>query len=362
MEHLWVWVAFHGLIFSLLALDLGVFHRHAREVTMREAAGWSAMWIVLSLSFNVGVYHFMGAQAGLEFLTGYLIEKALSVDNIFVFVLIFSYFGVPPRYQHRILFWGILGALLLRGAMIFAGAFLIRQFHWVTYVFGGFLLFTGVRMAFHEGRAIEPEANPVIRLVRRLVPVTNRYHGQKFFTREPIGPGGALRGVATPLFVVLVLVETTDIIFAVDSIPAIFAVTTNTFLVYTSNIFAILGLRALYFLLSGVIQRFHYLQLGLSVVLSFVGVKMLIADWYAVPIASSLGIIAAVLAISIVASLVFPQPADMPALPPDAPGGEPPVAPIEPSPDVAEVEAREEGRLPRGDATEPPRARTDADD
>jgi len=358
MGHLWVWVAFHGLIFSLLAIDLGVFHRHAREVTMREAAAWSAVWIALSLSFNVGIYHFMGAQAGLEFLTGYLIEKALSVDNIFVFVLIFSYFGVPARYQHRILFWGILGALLLRGTMIFAGAYLIRQFHWVSYVFGGFLLFTGIRMAFHEERGIEPEANPVIRLVRRLMPVTNRYHGQKFFTREPIGVGGALRGVATPLLVVLLLVETTDIIFAVDSIPAIFAVTTDPFLVYTSNIFAILGLRALYFLLAGVIVQFHYLQLGLSVVLSFVGVKMLIADWYPVPIGLSLAVIAAVLAISIVASLLFPQEEEQAALRPTAVPGEPPVAPIEPTPEVAEAEADAEGSA-RSDGPQPEPAERD---
>jgi tellurite resistance protein TerC len=346
MGDLWVWVAFHLFVFAMLAVDLGVFHRHAHVVTMREAAGWSVTWVVLSLSFNYGVYHFMGPQAGLEFLTGYLIEKALSVDNIFVFVLIFSYFGVPPRYQHRILFWGILGALLLRGTMIFAGAYLIRQFHWVTYGFGAFLVFTGVRMAFHDERDIEPEANPVIKLVRRFVPVTNRYHGQRFFTREAIGAGGALRGVATPLFVVLLLVETTDIVFAVDSIPAIFAVTTNPFLVYTSNIFAILGLRAMYFLLAGVIQQFHYLQLGLSFVLSFVGVKMLIADWYKVPIGASLGVIAAVLTLSVVASWLFPKEAEEHAPvvhdPLHPSGQEPSVAPIEPTPEVAAAEARED--------------------
>lgn len=343
MEQLWVWIAFHAFVFAMLALDLGVFHREAHEVTIREAAGWSITWVVLSLSFNYGVYRLMGPQAGLEFLTGYLIEKALSVDNIFVFVVIFSYFGVPPRYQHRILFWGILGALVLRGGMIGAGAYLIRQFHWVEYVFGGFLVFTGVRMAFQAERDIEPETNPIIRIVRRFVPVTNRYHGQRFFTREPIGPGGALRGVATPLFVVLVLVETTDIIFAVDSIPAIFAVTTNAFLVYTSNVFAILGLRAMYFLLAGVIRRFHYLQLGLAVVLSFVGVKMLIADWYAVPIGTSLALVAAVLAISALASWLFPKRAEeyAPVVhdPLHPPQEEPTVAPIEPTPEVAEAEA-----------------------
>ncbi|MGH7788675.1 MAG: TerC family protein [Candidatus Binatia bacterium] len=305
---LWIWVAFHVFVFALLAIDLGVFHRQAHEVSLREAAGWSITWVVLSLAFNAGVYYFMGAHAGLEFLTGYLIEKALSVDNIFVFVLIFSYFKVPGRYQHRILFWGILGALILRGAMIGAGAYLIQQFHWITYVFGAFLVFTGIRMAFHDGAQLEPEANPVIKLMRRFMPITNRYHGQKFFAHEaPAGTAGPARRVATPLFVVLMLVETTDIVFAVDSIPAIFAVTTNPFLVYTSNIFAILGLRAMYFLLAGVIQKFHYLQLGLSVVLTFVGVKMLIADFYKVPIGVSLTVIASVLTISVVASLVFPK-------------------------------------------------------
>jgi TerC family integral membrane protein len=310
MEHLWVWVAFHAFVFAMLAIDLGVFHRHAHEVTMREAAGWSITWVALSLSFNYGVYRFMGPQAGLEFLTGYLIEKALSVDNIFVFVLIFSYFGVPPRYQHRILFWGILGALILRGTMIFAGAYLIRQFHWVTYIFGAFLVFTGVRMAFHDERDIEPESNPVIRLVRRLMPVTNRYHGQRFFTREPIGPGGALRGVATPLFVVLLLVETTDIVFAVDSVPAIFAITSEPLIVFTSNMFAVLGLRSLYFLLANAVEKFYLLKYGLALVLIFIGLKMVwLNDAFSgeFPIVWSLGIIAVCVAGSIAASLLFPR-------------------------------------------------------
>jgi len=350
MDYLWVWIAFHVFVLAMLAIDLGVFHREAHEVSMREAAGWSVTWVVLSLSFNYGVYRFMGPQAGLEFLTGYLIEKALSVDNIFVFVLIFSYFRVPPRYQHRILFWGILGALVLRGGMIFAGTYLIRQFHWIEYVFGAFLVFTGVRMAFQQERDIEPGANPVIKLVRRFVPVTNRYHGQRFFTRESAGPGQPRRGVATPLFVVLMLVETTDIVFAVDSIPAIFAVTTNPFLVYTSNVFAILGLRAMYFLLAGVIQRFHYLQLGLSAVLTFVGVKMLIGDWYAIPIGVSLCVIAAVLGLSVVASWLFPKEAEEHAPvehdPLHPPAGEPGVAPIDPTPGVAESAASEPGDSP----------------
>jgi tellurite resistance protein TerC len=309
MDGIWLWVGFNAFVLAMLALDLGVFHRSAHEVSIKEAGGWSAFWITLALLFNYGIYHYMGAQAGLEFLTGYLIEKALSVDNIFVFVLVFSYFRVPPKYQHRVLFWGILGALLMRGAMIGAGALLIERFDWIIYVFGAFLVFTGIRMATQDEHAIEPESNPVLRLVRRFVPVTSEYHGQKFFVREEVK--GRLRRVATPLFVVLVLVETTDVIFAVDSIPAIFAVTTDTFLVYTSNVFAILGLRALYFLLAGVIHKFHYLQLGLSVVLMFVGVKMLVTYFeYHVPIGVSLGVIAGVLAISVAASLLFPKQAE----------------------------------------------------
>jgi tellurite resistance protein TerC len=259
-----MWVGFNVFVLAMLAVDLGIFHRKAHEVSLREAAAWSTVWVTLALAFGWGIHRFMGAQAGLEYLTGYLIEKALSVDNIFVFVLLFSYFRVPARYQHRVLFWGILGALVMRGAMIAAGAALIAAFHWIIYVFGAFLVVTGIRMAMQTEHDIEPDANPVIRLVRRLMPVSERYDGQKFFTRATVG--GRARLAATPLFVVLVLVETTDLIFAVDSIPAIFAVTTDPFLVYTSNVFAILGLRALYFLLAGVIHRFHYLKLGLAAV------------------------------------------------------------------------------------------------
>ncbi len=305
MDQLWLWIGFNAFVLVMLALDLGVFHRQAHEVSMKEAGAWSALWVSLALVFNFGIYHFMGPQAGLEFLTGYLIEKALSVDNIFVFVLIFSYFDVPARYQHRVLFWGILGALLMRGAMIAAGAVLISEFHWIIYVFGAFLVVTGIRMAMQTERAIDAQKNPVLRLVRRFVPVSEAYHGQKFWVRAEVA--GRLRLVATPLFVVLVLVETTDLIFAVDSIPAIFAITQDPFIVYTSNVFAILGLRALYFLLAGVIHRFHYLKLGLSVVLVFVGTKMLLTDIYKVPVGLSLGIIALVLATSIVASLLMPK-------------------------------------------------------
>jgi len=310
MDQIWLWVGFNVFVLLLLALDLGVFHRSAHEVSVKEAAGWSVAWVALALLFNYGVYYFMGRQPALEFLTGYLIEKALSVDNIFVFVLVFSYFKVPSKYQHRVLFWGVIGALLMRGAMIGAGAYLIKQFHWIIYVFGGFLVITGIRMATQDERDIEPESNPVIKLVRRFTPVTNQYHGQSFFIREPERPGGLARRVATPLFVVLVFVETTDLIFAVDSIPAIFAVTQDAFIVYTSNVFAILGLRSLYFLLAGVMHKFHYLKLGLSVVLVFVGAKMLLTDVYKVPIGLSLGFIALVLLLSVAASLVFPKSAE----------------------------------------------------
>ncbi|HEX8273927.1 MAG TPA: TerC family protein [Longimicrobiaceae bacterium] len=309
MDQLWLYVGFTAFVLAMLALDLGVFHKEAHVVSMKEAAGWSALWVTLALLFNGGIYYFMGPQKGLEFLTGYLIEKALSVDNIFVIVLIFSYFQVPPKYQHRVLFWGILGALLMRGAMIAAGAVLIERFHWIIYVFGAFLVFTGLRMATQQEHDIEPESNPVIRLMRRFIPVDSQYHGQSFFVQKAAEPGGVVRRVATPLFVVLVLVETTDLIFAVDSIPAIFAVTTDPFLVYTSNVFAILGLRSLYFLLAGVIHKFHYLKLGLAVVLVFVGAKMLLVDVYKVPVGVSLGVIALVLAGSVAASLLFPKEA-----------------------------------------------------
>ena len=305
MDQLWPWVGFNLFVLVMLALDLGVFHRNAHVVSMKEAGAWSVLWVSLALVFNYGIYRFMGPGAGLEFLTGYLIEKALSVDNIFVFVLLFSYFNVPPLYQHRVLFWGILGALLMRGAMIAAGAALIAEFHWIIYLFGAFLVFTGIRMATQSAHAVDADRNPVVRLLRRIIPVSSQYHGQRFFVREEVG--GRLRRVATPLFVVLVLVETTDLIFAVDSIPAIFAVTRDPFIVYTSNVFAILGLRALYFLLAGVIHKFHFLKLGLSAVLVFVGAKMLLVDVYKIPVALSLGVIAVVLAAAVVASLLFPK-------------------------------------------------------
>jgi tellurite resistance protein TerC len=307
MDQIWLWVGFNLFVMLMLAIDLGIFHRDAHEVSVREAGGWIAVWVSLSLTFGLGVTYFMGTTKGLEFYTGYLIEQALSVDNIFVFVLIFTYFGVPKRYQHRVLFWGILGALVMRGTMIGAGAYLVARFHWILYLFGAFLVYTGIRMAMQDEQAIEPESNPVIKLVRRIMPVSSKYHGQNFFIRESLAPGAVPQLVATPLFVVLVLVETTDVLFAVDSIPAIFGVTHDPFIIYTSNIFAILGLRSLYFLLAGLIHKFHYLQIALSLVLVFVGVKMLIADFYHVPIGYSLGVIATTLVVSVVASLMFPK-------------------------------------------------------
>lgn len=302
------WIAFNSLVLVLLALDLGVFNRKVHVVSVREALGWSAVWVSLAIGFGLWVGSAMGRQAMLEFYAGYLVEQALSVDNLFVFILIFGYFRVPAELQHRVLFWGILGALLMRGAMIGAGALLLARFHWIIYVFGAFLVITGVRMAIGSDDEIEPESNPVIRLVRRFLPITTQFHGERFFVREAATPGGPLRRVATPLFVVLALVETTDIVFAVDSIPAIFGVTRNPFLVYTSNVFAILGLRSLYFVLSGVIGKFHLLKYGLAVVLAFVGAKMLLSDIYHLGIGLSLGIVAGVLVLSVIASLIVPAP------------------------------------------------------
>ncbi|HTG36159.1 MAG TPA: TerC family protein [Thermoanaerobaculia bacterium] len=293
-----LWIGFNLFILVLLALDLGVFHRKSHAVSLKEAGIWSAVWVGLSLAFTAGLYAFRGADPALQFLTGYLIEKSLSVDNIFVFALIFGYFAVPAAYQHRVLYWGILGALVLRAAFIFAGSVLIAEFHWVIYLFGAFLILTGIRMALHRGEEIHPERNPVLRLARRLLPVTSDYRGDRLFVRE----GG--RGLATPLFLVLLLIESTDLVFAVDSIPAVFAVTQDPFIVYTSNVFAILGLRSLYFLLAGVIGKFYYLKLGLSSVLVFVGGKMTLADLYKIPSPVSLAVIAALLAAAVGASLV----------------------------------------------------------
>jgi tellurite resistance protein TerC len=308
MSHqLVLWVVFNLFVVAMLILDLGVFHRKAHEVRIREALFWSAFWIVLSLLFNLGIYFWHGRQAALEFLTGYLLEKSLSVDNIFVFLMVFTYFRVPYVHQHKVLFWGILGALIMRALFILTGIALIQKFHWIIYVMGGFLVLTGIKMATQKDEEINPERNPVLRLVRRLLPVTEDYESGGFFVRR----SGRL--FATPLFIVVLVVETTDVIFAVDSIPAILAITLDPFIVYTSNVFAILGLRALYFALAGVMKLFHYLPYGLSFILVFVGVKMLLVDIYKVPISMALGTVAGVLIISVIASILFPpKPTDTP--------------------------------------------------
>ena len=298
----WLWIGFNVFVLIMLALDLGVFHRKAHVVTFKESMTWTVVWISLALAFNAGIWHFAGPQKGLEFFTGYLIEKSLSVDNVFVFALLFSYFAVPAQYQHKVLFWGILGALIMRATMIVAGAALITKFAWIIYIFGGFLILTGIKMIFKKDEEIHPERNPVVRWFKRLMPVTSDYRGDKFFVRE-----NGVR-MATPLFVVLLLVEVSDLIFAVDSIPAIFAVTTDPFIVYTSNVFAILGLRSLYFALAGVMDKFHYLKVGLGAVLTFVGVKMLLAhSAWKIPTLISLGVVVLILAIAVVASLMRPR-------------------------------------------------------
>jgi len=301
MSHqLLLWVVFNLFVIAMLALDLGVFHRKAHEVRIREALFWSAFWIALSLLFNLGIYFWRGSETALEFLTGYLLEKSLSVDNIFVFLMIFTYFRVPYLHQHKVLFWGILGALIMRALFILTGITLIQKFHWVIYIMGGFLVLTGIKMATQKDADIHPERNPVLKLVRRLMPVTENYEGARFFVRR----SGQL--FATPLFIVVLVVETTDVIFAVDSIPAILAITLDPFIVYTSNVFAILGLRALYFALAGIMRLFHYLPYGLSLILVFVGIKMLLVDIYKIPIGIALGTVAALLALSVIASIVFP--------------------------------------------------------
>lgn len=292
-----IWIAFNAFIVAMLLLDLLVFHRHAHVVSVREAALTSTLWIALGLAFGGVIWWWQGPTPAGEYLAGYLIEKSLSVDNVFVFVMIFGYFAVPPAYQHRVLFWGVLGALVMRGAFILAGAALLEAFEWILYLFGAFLLFTALKMFRHSEMELDPEENRVLRLLGRVIPLSKEYDGQRLFTRR----AGIL--MATPLFAVLVIVETTDLVFAVDSIPAIFAVTRDPFIVFTSNAFAILGLRALYFLLAGVAHRFVYLKTGLAVILTFVGVKMLIAGFYHFPVWLSLVVIASVLTVSIVASL-----------------------------------------------------------
>jgi len=285
----------------MLALDLGVFHRKTHVVSVREALTWTGVWITLALFFNLFIFYSFGEEKAVEFFTGYLIEKSLSVDNIFVIILIFSYFQVPDEYQHKVLFWGILGALVMRAIFIFSGIELIHRFHWLVYIFGGFLIFTGIKMLVSDDSKIEPEKNPLIKLARKIFSVTANFEGSKFFTKKEG------KTWATPLFLVVILIEATDLIFAVDSIPAILAISEDPFIVYTSNVFAILGLRSLYFALSGIEKYFHYLKFGLSAILVFVGVKMCIVDFYKIPVEISLIVIVFVLTLAMIASRLFPK-------------------------------------------------------
>lgn len=293
-----LFIIFNVFILAMLALDLGVFHKTPKAVSIREATIWSIVWTVLALVFNAGVFVVAGTTTGLEFFTGYLIERALSMDNIFVFIIIFSYFGVPSHYQHKVLFWGVLGALVMRSIFIAAGTALISQFEWILYIFGGILLVTGWKMMRHREIEVHPEKNIFIRIARRLFPIVHGYESPKFIIRK----GG--KTFITPLFLVLITVETTDVVFAVDSIPAVFGVTRDPFIVYSSNVFAILGLRAMYFLLAGVMNTFYYLSYGLSLVLVFIGAKMLTADFFHLPIATSLAVVAIILGVAVGASLV----------------------------------------------------------
>lgn len=293
------WIFFILFIALMMALDLGVFHRKSHIVTFKESLAWTLVWMGLAMTFNAIIYLWKGPDKAIEFLTGYLIELSLSVDNLFVFILIFGYFQVPQKYQHRVLFWGIIGALVLRVIFIFAGVALMEKFHWMIYLFGGILIISGYKMFFQKDKKIDPEKNPVLRLFKRFFPVTNQYEGSRFFVKQNN------RWFATPLFLVLIIVETTDVIFAVDSVPAILAITTDTFIVFTSNAFAILGLRSLYFALAGIMNVFRYLHLGLASILIFIGLKMVLADVYKLPIEFALITVLSILIISIVASLLI---------------------------------------------------------
>jgi tellurite resistance protein TerC len=296
--HIELWAAFWVIVLVLLGLDLAVFNRKAHRVTIREALVWSLVWIGLSLTFNAGIWWLLGGPAALDFLTAYLVEKSLSVDNLFVFLMVFTYFGVDARYQHRVLFWGVLGAIVLRAIMIFAGVALVERFGWLLYLFGAFLVFSGVKLALSKGESIDPSRNLAVRWARKLFPVTPAYHGQRFFVRIDG------RRLATPMLLVLVTVEFSDVLFALDSIPAVFGITQDGFLIMTSNIFAIMGLRALYFLLAGVMDRFRYLPLGLSAVLVFIGIKMLVEPWVHIDTGISLGVVGGILTLAVVASLL----------------------------------------------------------
>jgi tellurite resistance protein TerC len=297
----WFWIGFIAFVLAMLALDLGVFQRTPHEVRAKEAAIWTAVWVTLALVFAGGLAFFYGRGAGLTFLTGYVVEEALSADNIFVIVLIFEYFAVPKSSQHRVLFYGILGALVMRGVFIAVGTALLASFHWVIYLFGVLLIVTGVRMGLKREEEFDGESNPVVRLTRRFIPLTPDFHGNRFFIAE------GSRSLATPLLLVLVIVEVTDLAFAIDSIPAVFGVTRDPFLVFTSNIFAVLGLRSLYFLLAAIVDRFHLLQYGLAIILTFIGVKMVIEPWFEIGIVVSLAVVLGVLTVSVVASLLWPR-------------------------------------------------------
>jgi len=299
MHSVFLWIGFNVFIVFLLIIDLKVFNRKAHEIHIKESLMWSGIWIAISLLFNVGVYFWFGRESALQFLTGYLIEKSLSIDNLFVFLLLFTYFKVPAKYQHEVLFWGILGALVMRGALILLGAALITRFHWILYVFGLFLVITGVKMALQkEKKEVHPERNIVVRIFKKFFSFTTGYHEEKFFVKAHGKQYGTL------LLIVLIVIETTDLLFAVDSIPAIFAVTQDSFIIYTSNVFAILGLRALYFALAGIIDLFYYLRHGLSVVLTFIGLKMLLMGYVSIPIGWALGVVGTVLLIAIAASMI----------------------------------------------------------
>ncbi|MFH1368460.1 MAG: TerC family protein [Elusimicrobiota bacterium] len=300
--HLYAWILFNVFVVILLLLDLGVFHKGSRTIGVKESLIWSAVWIIVALLFNAGVWFWSGPQKGLEFFTCYLIERSLSIDNIFVFVLLFNYFKVHSEYQYKVLFWGIVGAMVMRAFFILAGTALIAKFHWTIYIFGALLVYVGIKLAFQKDEEVHPEKNPVLILSRKLFPVSPWQNNDKFFIKD----AGKL--LVTPLFLVLLVVESTDVVFAIDSIPAALAITLDSFIVYSSNILAILGLRAMYFALAGSMQMFRFLNYGLSVVLSFVGVKMLLTDFYKISIGASLGFIAVVLTVSIVVSLMFKTP------------------------------------------------------
>jgi tellurite resistance protein TerC len=298
-EHIGFWIGFNVFVVIMLALDLGVFHKKTHRVPVKEAVIWTSVWITLAMIFNILIYFDMGKTKALEFLTGYVIEYSLSVDNIFVFILIFSFFQVKDKYQHKVLFWGIVGALIMRAIFIFAGVALITRFHWIIYIFGGFLIITGIRMLFHGDNKVEPDKNPIVRFFKKFLPVTHEMHEEKFFIKKDS------KTYATPLFLVLLIIESSDLIFAVDSIPAVLAISQDTFIVYTSNIFAIMGLRSLYFAVSGIMEYFRFLKIGLAFVLTFVGLKMCTSSFIDIPVIYSLLIIISILIMSIIASVII---------------------------------------------------------